>query len=89
MYKATVLNIQRQPDLDLVGGNLTIDARLLFVICTRDAVCVPGMMQEAKDKGLVLLLKEVTIDSAHWSPLEAPEQIAEHVKTFASSLARK
>lgn len=89
MYQATSWNIQRESDLDLVGWNLTIDVLLLFVICSRDAVCVPGMMQEAKDNGLVPLLKEVTIDSAHWSPLEAPEHIAEHVKTFVSRFTRK
>jgi pimeloyl-ACP methyl ester carboxylesterase len=40
------------------------------------------MMKPAKDQGLVPDLKEVVIDSAHWSPMEKPEEIAAHIRDF-------
>jgi pimeloyl-ACP methyl ester carboxylesterase len=82
MYKATASNIQLTSDSTIVKGNLAIETPVLFFICTRDAVCVPEMMSAAKSQGLVPDLKEISIDCAHWSPMEKPDEIAAHIKDF-------
>ncbi|EFX06688.1 epoxide hydrolase [Grosmannia clavigera kw1407] len=86
MYKATVENLQRPSDIALAAGNLAIDVPLLFVMCTQDAVCRPEVMSPAKAAGLVPLLQEVTIESAHWSPMEKPGEIATHIRAFVDNL---
>jgi soluble epoxide hydrolase/lipid-phosphate phosphatase len=82
MYKATASNLQTISDSSLSKGNLVIEVPLLFFICTKDAVCVSEMMAQAKDQGLVPDLKEVVLECAHWSPMEKPEEIADHIKDF-------
>lgn len=82
MYKATVSDIQSSSDLHIVEQSLAIEVPMLFLVCTKDAVCVPEMMTPAKDQGLVPYLKEVSIESAHWSPMEKPKEIAAHIRAF-------
>ncbi|UPK89108.1 hypothetical protein LCI18_000043 [Fusarium solani-melongenae] len=81
MYKATVSQVQSKSD-SVVPANLTVEVPLLFIFCTQDAVCVSGMMDDAKSKGLVPKLKEVTLECAHWSPMEKPTEIATHIREF-------
>ncbi|KAL4808370.1 Alpha/Beta hydrolase protein [Aspergillus unguis] len=82
MYKATAANIQNKSDSILSQEQLAIDVPMLFVICTKDAVCMREMMNPAKEQGLVPYLKEVVVDCAHWSPMEKPEEIAQHIRDF-------
>lgn len=82
MYKATASNIQLKSDSELLEGSLTIDSPVLFLICTGDAVCMPEMMTPAKTQGLVPHLKEVVVESAHWSPMEKPNEIAAEIRAF-------
>ncbi|GAB7352389.1 hypothetical protein MBLNU459_g2822t1 [Dothideomycetes sp. NU459] len=82
MYKATASNIQASSDSTLLQHSLVIEVPLLFLICTRDAVCLPAVMDPAKQQGLVPHLKEAVIDSAHWSPMEKPDEIATHIRAF-------
>jgi len=82
MYKATASNLQTMSDSTIPKERLAIKVPTLFTICTRDAVCLPEMMVPAKERGLVPDLKEVVIDSAHWSPMEKPAEIAAHIRDF-------
>jgi soluble epoxide hydrolase/lipid-phosphate phosphatase len=82
MYKATASNIQSMSDAAIPKESLVIEVPTLFLICSGDAVCVPEMMNPAKDAGLVPYLKEVSIESAHWSPMEKPDEVAAHIRTF-------
>ncbi|KAJ5682942.1 hypothetical protein N7462_006107 [Penicillium macrosclerotiorum] len=82
MYKAALSNLQFQSDLTIPREHLTIEVPLLFIACSRDAVCLKEGMGPAKKQGLVPNFKEVVIDSAHWSPMEKPEEIALHIKDF-------
>ncbi|KAF3013013.1 hypothetical protein E8E14_008220 [Neopestalotiopsis sp. 37M] len=84
MYKATILNIQSESDSTIAKQNLTIEVPTLFIICTKDAVCLPEMMTPAKEGGLVPDLKEVVVECAHWSPMEKPDEIASHIRDFLS-----
>ncbi|KFY61016.1 hypothetical protein V496_05179 [Pseudogymnoascus sp. VKM F-4515 (FW-2607)] len=81
-YKATVWNIQYISDMTISKMDLDIKVPLLFIGCTGDAVCTPGSMDAAKQQGLVPYLKEVTIESGHWSPMEKPVEVAKHIKVF-------
>lgn len=83
MYKATAYNIQSKSDS---SENLKIKVPMLFIICTQDAVCVPEMMTPAKNQDLVPKLKEVVVQSAHWSPMEKPDEIASHIKDFLTDI---
>ncbi|KAF2495018.1 epoxide hydrolase [Lophium mytilinum] len=82
MYKATASNIQSESDSTISKGNLAIEVPTLLFLCSKDAVCVPEMMAPARDMGLVPDLKEVVLDCAHWSPMEAADELAAHIKEF-------
>lgn len=82
MYRASVSNVNYESDLAIPKDQLAINVPMLFIICTRDAVCVRELMTPAKERGLVPHLKEVVVDSAHWSPMEKPDEIAAHIKDF-------
>lgn len=85
MYKATAFNIQAESDKVMSMESLVIDVPTLFLICSKDAVCRPEMMDAAKEQGLVPDLKEVVVDCAHWSPIEKPDEVAAHIKDFVLS----
>jgi soluble epoxide hydrolase/lipid-phosphate phosphatase len=82
MYWVTAFNVQTESEAALSQQNLTFEVPTLFVICSRDAVCSPEMMSPAKARGLLPDLKEVVIDSAHWSPMEKPDEIATSIREF-------
>jgi len=82
MYKATALNVQTSSDSHIPRDKLTIGVPMLYLICTQDAVCTPETMIPAKKQGLVPDLKEVVIESAHWSPMEKPKEVAAHIRDF-------
>lgn len=85
MYRATATNVQSQSDSRLLMESLVIDVPLLFVICSRDAVCLPQLMDAAKQQGLVPKLEEVVLDAAHWSPMEKPAEIASYIHDFLAN----
>ncbi|KAJ0415943.1 Alpha/Beta hydrolase protein [Aspergillus carlsbadensis] len=89
MYKATAWNIQAESDSALLSGDLAIRVPLLFVICSKDAVCMREMMAPAKERGLVPNLTEVVVDAGHWSPMERPEEIAQQIRDFVSQATFK
>ncbi|KAK9777144.1 putative AB hydrolase-1 domain-containing protein [Seiridium cardinale] len=81
-YKATASNVQSVSDSTIAEDSLAIEVPTLFVICTKDAVCLPEMMKPAKERGLVPNLEEVVVESGHWSPMEKPQEIAKHLVAF-------
>lgn len=81
-YKAAAWNIQHRSDATISKEGLEISVPLLFICCTKDAVCKAELMDTAKQQCLVPHLKEVTIESAHWSPMEKPPEIAQHITDF-------
>jgi pimeloyl-ACP methyl ester carboxylesterase len=63
--------------------NQSSQSKCLFVgISAEDAVCKPELIDAAKQQGLVPHLEEVTVESAHWSPMEKPDEIAWHIRNF-------
>lgn len=82
MYKATAYSIQQASDTELSKGDVTISDPLLYVYCSQDAVCMREMMIPAKEQGLVPHLKEVVVDCGHWSPMEKPGEISQHIRDF-------
>jgi len=86
MYKATASNIQSKSDAAIPKQNLAIEVPLLFIVCSKDAVCLREMMVLAEEQGLVPHLTEVVVDCAHWSPMEKPAEIAQHIKNFLMAL---
>ncbi|KAF5010043.1 hypothetical protein FDECE_3761 [Fusarium decemcellulare] len=86
MYKATAFNIQSKSDSAIPRDRLAIKVPMLWLICSKDDVCVPEMMDQAKNEGLVPKLKEVVIDCGHWSPMERPEEIAAHIRHFVKDM---
>jgi soluble epoxide hydrolase/lipid-phosphate phosphatase len=86
-YKAAAWSIQHRSDATISKEDLAIKVPLLFICCTQDAVCKPELMDAAKQQGLVPHLKEVSIESAHWSPMEKPDEIARHIKDFLGDMS--
>ncbi|KAK5682897.1 hypothetical protein LTR17_027313 [Elasticomyces elasticus] len=73
-------------DATIPKEDMKINVPLLFICCTDDAVCTRELMDDAKQQGLVPHFTEVTIKSAHWSPMEKPKEIAWHIKTFLGNM---
>jgi pimeloyl-ACP methyl ester carboxylesterase len=82
MYRAGVSNVLFNSDLKISKEQLAITVPMLFIICTGDAVCRRELMIPAKEQGLVPDLKEVVIESAHWSPMEKPHELAAQISDF-------
>ena len=82
MYRSTASNVQCKSDRTIPKDKLVIEAPILFIICAGDPVCRREMMIPAKQQGLVPDLKEVVIKSTHWSPMERPDEIAAHIRSF-------
>ncbi len=82
MYRSTATNVQFDSDLKISRDKLAIEVPILFIICTGDAVCRRELMIPAQQRGLVPDLKEVVVESAHWSPMEKPDELAAHMRDF-------
>ncbi|KAM0187490.1 hypothetical protein ACHAPI_011125 [Fusarium lateritium] len=82
MYQATAWNVHTESDSAIPKDSLVIKVPMLWFVCTRDDVCVPEMMDQAKGEGLVPKLREITLDCGHWSPMEMPWEIATHLRDF-------
>ena len=87
MYKAAASNVHLRSEQAIPKDKTSIDVPLLFIACTKDFVCVPSLMQPAKDLGLVPKLKEVIVDCAHWSPMEKPDEVGEHLLDFIQNIS--
>lgn len=88
MYKATASNVQSKSDATIPREKLVIEVPLLFIACSEDAVCLREMMVPAERQGLVPNLKEIVIDCAHWSPMEKPDEVAQHIKEFLVNIVQ-
>ncbi|RYP05077.1 hypothetical protein DL764_004038 [Monosporascus ibericus] len=81
-YLAMVNNVQYEAEKGIPKDDLVVRVPTLYIICTQDSVCRPEASAPAKHGGFLPDIEEVTIDCAHWSPLERPDEIAEAIKSF-------
>ena len=79
--------VQFLSDQQIKDENITVNVPVLFVGCTGDVVARPEMINMGKDAGLLPDLKVETLDCAHWSPLEKPEEMSEAIKRFLEEKA--
>lgn len=81
-YKAANSTVQYDALKDLTKEQLTVQVPVLYIACTQDAVCLPVLIQAAKQGGYLPDLEEATIDSRHWSPLEKPDEVSALILSF-------
>jgi soluble epoxide hydrolase/lipid-phosphate phosphatase len=80
-YKAATENLQHQADKDLPEGVDKVEVPLLFIGAKHDAVCRPEAMYPSIQAGLLPKLEQAEmIDAAHWTPYEAPEEVARDIE---------
>jgi soluble epoxide hydrolase/lipid-phosphate phosphatase len=79
-YTAFKDNIQHECDSQLPAERSVVNVPFLYIGCDQDAVCRPEMLQGAKDAGLIPDCEEAPlVHCAHWSPYEAPEEMAKPI----------
>lgn len=80
-YIATRNNIQSAADAQLPPENSKIKVPHLYVGTDQDAVCRPEMLDVSRP--LLTDLTEVPIvHAAHWSPYEAPKEMATPIREW-------
>jgi soluble epoxide hydrolase/lipid-phosphate phosphatase len=82
-YKAAVSNIQHESDKNLPEGVDKVEVPTLFIGATEDAVCRPEAMYGAIQAGLLPKLEQAKmIDASHWTPYEAPQEVASDIESW-------
>ncbi|KAK7744765.1 hypothetical protein SLS62_010068 [Diatrype stigma] len=81
-YKAGNSTVQYDALKGLTKEQLTVQVPVLYIGCTQDAVCLPVLIQAAKQGGFLPDLEEAIIDSHHWPTLEKPDEVAELILSF-------
>lgn len=80
-YVATRYNHQYECDKDVPQENYKVNVPFLYIGTDQDAVCRPDML--AGVKGFLPDCTEVPIvHAAHWSPYEAPKEMADPIKEW-------
>ncbi|CZT16010.1 related to epoxide hydrolase [Ramularia collo-cygni] len=72
-YRATAENIHQATESKLDGH---VDLPYLFIGADGDAVCRTDAIEGPKSMGLLKNLQVEEVHSGHWSPFEAPDDIA-------------
>ncbi|KAH7117162.1 Alpha/Beta hydrolase protein [Dendryphion nanum] len=57
-----------------------------FLGCSGDEVCLPEMIEESKEAGLVPNVTVKVIDCAHWCMMEKPDEVAQALHEFLSDM---
>ncbi|KAF2750662.1 alpha/beta-hydrolase [Sporormia fimetaria CBS 119925] len=82
-YKVSERSLQAESDRNLPNERKKVNVPSLYIGCKDDAVCRPEMMVPAKQAGLLPHLEEAEIiDSAHWCPYEAPEEVVKRMEPW-------
>jgi pimeloyl-ACP methyl ester carboxylesterase len=80
-YVASRYNHQSASDKAVPKENYTVNVPFLYIGTDQDAVCRPEMLQAVK--GYLPDCTEVPlVHAAHWSPYEAPEEMATPIKDW-------
>ncbi|GME33950.1 Alpha beta hydrolase fold protein [Neofusicoccum parvum] len=74
-YKALAHGHHWNVEKELPSERLPIKVPSFFLGCTGDDVCLPALIEQNKEAGLVPDLTVQVVDSAHWSPYEKPAEI--------------
>lgn len=82
-YKAMVQQHQTDSDKNLPEGVDKVDVPVLYIGAKDDAVCRPEGMFFAIQAGLLPKLEQAdTLDAAHWTPYEKPEEVAKFIEVW-------
>ncbi|KAL7624641.1 hypothetical protein AAE478_006210 [Parahypoxylon ruwenzoriense] len=81
-YKSDITNMQYEVMKNIPKERFVVRVPTLYIICRQDPVCRPEFSEGPKREGFLPDLEEATIDCAHWSPLENPDEIAKLMKSF-------
>ncbi|EKG09754.1 Alpha/beta hydrolase fold-1 [Macrophomina phaseolina MS6] len=84
-YKAWVHGHHWAVEKDLPQERLPITVPSFFLGCTGDDVCLPALIEQNKEAGLVPDLTVKVIDSAHWSPYEKPAEVGQGLHEWISN----
>jgi soluble epoxide hydrolase/lipid-phosphate phosphatase len=82
-YKAATENVHYEADKDLPESVDKVDVPLLFIGATDDVVCRAEAIYPPIQAGLLPMLEQAKmIDAAHWTPYEAPDEVASDIESW-------
>ncbi|KAK2753030.1 hypothetical protein FQN55_004990 [Onygenales sp. PD_40] len=81
-YRAMKENYNFEAERMLPADRAVAKCPVLFVGCTRDAVCREDGIQRPKELGLLPDLTVKSVQAAHWSLLENPKDMGEAIVEF-------
>jgi soluble epoxide hydrolase / lipid-phosphate phosphatase len=81
-YRAVTENVHWGVEQKIPGQRLKVTVPALFVACTHDNVCLPVLIQQSVQAGLLPDLVVRELDSSHWSPFEKPEELGAVVREW-------
>lgn len=78
-YQARLRNVHWEHEKKIDPQRYVFDFPVLFVACSRDAVCRPEAINACKNAGHLPDLTISTIDSKHWVMMEKPKDLEQAV----------
>jgi soluble epoxide hydrolase/lipid-phosphate phosphatase len=82
-YKAATENVHYEADKDLPESVDKVDVPLLFIGATDDVVCRAEAIYPPIQAGLLPMLEQAKmVDAAHWTPYEAPDEVASDIESW-------
>ncbi|KAJ6063574.1 Alpha beta hydrolase fold protein [Penicillium canescens] len=81
-YKAMAYNLDLDVEKTLPAERAQITVPAFFLGCSGDEVCLPALIEQSKDSGLLPDLTVKVIDSGHWSPMEKPDEVGKALFGF-------
>ncbi|KIL92434.1 hypothetical protein FAVG1_04845 [Fusarium avenaceum] len=81
-YKAMVHNHHLEVEKSLPAERAQVTVPAFFLGCSRDDVCLPALIEQSKQSGLLPDLTVKVIDCGHWSPMEKPDEVGKALFSF-------
>jgi soluble epoxide hydrolase/lipid-phosphate phosphatase len=82
-YKAATENVHYQADKNLPESVDKVDVPLLFIGATDDVVCRAEAIYPPIQAGLLPKLEQAKmVNAAHWTPYEAPDEVASDIESW-------
>jgi soluble epoxide hydrolase/lipid-phosphate phosphatase len=82
-YKAATQGIHHESDKNLPEAVATVEVPLLYIGATEDPVCRPEGMYAPIQAGLLPKVEQPKlVEAAHWTPYEAPQDVARDIESW-------
>lgn len=81
-HRGILAECSLQSELTIPDEKAVITVPILYLGASEDIVNSPVQMDQLREAGLVKDLESFILQGNHWTPLELPDQVADHLKSF-------